>query len=73
MKKNLFEKNNFVLFGISLVLLAVGYILLAQGPADNHLSKSVAPAILVFVYGGLLPYSILSGYLKAGKKENKGK
>jgi hypothetical protein len=58
----LFSKVNFYLFGLCAALLAVGYILLAQGPADNHVSKSVAPVILVAVYCGLIPYAILHGY-----------
>jgi hypothetical protein len=62
----LFSKTNFYLFGLSGVLLVIGYILLGQGPADNHLSKSVAPVILVAVYCGLIPYAILYGYGKGG-------
>ena len=64
----LFTKKSFILFGISAVLLAVGYILLAQGPVGNHLSKSVAPVILVAVYCGLIPYAILCGGGKGVKK-----
>ncbi|MCL2690335.1 MAG: hypothetical protein FWE57_10890 [Chitinispirillia bacterium] len=65
MKSWLFSKKNFYLFGLSFVLLVTGYVLLGQGPADNHLSKSVAPVILVAVYCGLIPYAMLSGYGKA--------
>lgn len=71
MKKKIFEKNNYVLLGISLALLVLGYFLLSLGPAENHLSKSVAPVILVAVYCALLPYTILSGFLKAEKEKSK--
>ena len=88
----LFTKKNFILFGLSAVLLAVGYVLLGLGPAitdlmnrilawlavdyvllgqspvENHLSKSVAPVILVAVYCGLIPYAILCGGGKDVKK-----
>jgi ABC-type Fe3+ transport system permease subunit len=72
-KNWLFSETNFFLFGLSAVLLAIGYILLGQGPADNHLSKSVAPIILVFVYCGLIPFAMLYGYGKGGEngKETK--
>jgi len=62
----LFSKTNFYLFGLSALLLVVGYVCLGQGPAENHLSKSVAPVILVAVYCGLIPYAILRGYGKGG-------
>ena len=50
---------NAKLLGIAVVALVIGYILLAQGPANNFLSKSVAPIILVISYFGLIPCSVL--------------
>ncbi|MDR0306055.1 MAG: hypothetical protein LBI42_04365 [Chitinispirillales bacterium] len=73
MKNWLFSKKNFYLFAASLALLVTGYVLLGQGPADNHLSKSVAPVILVLVYCGLIPYAMLSGYGKNNASEVKKK
>jgi len=73
MKSWLFSKKNLYLFILSFVLLVAGYVLLGQGPADNHLSKSVAPVILVAVYCGLIPYAMLSGYGKAAGSEVKKK
>ena len=54
-----FSSLNFKLLGLGIVLLAVGYVLLGQGPVDNPLSKSVAPAILVLVYCALIPLALL--------------
>lgn len=78
MKNWLYSKTNFYLFGLCGVLLAIGYILLGHSPADhpfpadNHLSKSVAPVILVVVYCGLIPFAMLYGYGKGdGEKETK--
>jgi hypothetical protein len=71
MKSWLFSKKNFYLFALSFVLLVIGYVLLGQGPADNHLSKSVAPVILVAVYCGLIPYAMLKGYGKSGGETKK--
>jgi hypothetical protein len=60
MPGTLFSSKNLKLFGISLVLLVVGYVLLGQGPVDNPLSKTVAPIILVGVYCVLIPYAIIA-------------
>jgi hypothetical protein len=62
----LFSKKNFYLLGLSLVLLAVGYVLLSVAPVDSFVSTSIAPVILVAVYCGLIPYAMLSGYGKGG-------
>jgi hypothetical protein len=67
----LFSKENFYLMGVSLVLLGVGYALLAKGPVDSFLSTSVAPVILVAVYCGLIPYALLRGYGRGGNKGTK--
>lgn len=66
----LFTKKNIILFGISLVLLIVGYVLLGQGPVENPLSKSVAPIILVGVYCALIPYAILAKDKKSPKVDS---
>lgn len=55
----IFTSLQFKLLGISIALLVIGYILLGQGPVDNHLSWSVAPAILVIVYCILIPLTII--------------
>ena len=67
MKTKLFEKKNFALFGIALAMLILGYVLLGVGSVDGPLSKSVAPVILVAVYCGLIPYSIVTGFKKSEK------
>jgi hypothetical protein len=64
----LFSKKNFYLFGLSIALLIVGYVLLAWGPVDSFVSTNVAPVILVAVYCGLVPYALLCGYGKGVKK-----
>jgi hypothetical protein len=56
---NIFTAKNFKLLGMSVVLLIIAYILLAQGPVYNRLSWTVAPLILVAVYCVLLPLSII--------------
>jgi hypothetical protein len=60
MQGTIFTSKNLKLFGISLVLLVVGYVLLGQGPVDNPLSKTIAPIVLVGVYCVLIPYAIMA-------------
>ncbi len=71
MKNWLFSKKNLYLLGLCFVLLVIGYIFLGQGPAENPLSKSVAPLILVGVYCGLIPFAIISGYSKSEENQPK--
>lgn len=55
----LFSTINVKLFAVSIAALVIGYVLLAQGPVNNPLSKSVAPIILVATYCLLIPISIV--------------
>ena len=56
--QNFFTAINYKLIGISLGLLVLGYIFLAQGPVNNPLSKTIAPIVLVGVYCVLIPVAI---------------
>jgi hypothetical protein len=60
MQGTIFSNKNLTIFGISVVLLTIGYILLGQGPVDNPLSKTIAPILLVAVYCVLIPYAIMA-------------
>ena len=65
----MFSNKNIRLFGLSVALLTIGYILLGQGPVQNQLSLSVAPIILVFTYCLLIPFALLY----KGKEKDKSK
>ncbi len=54
-----FEKENYRLFGISLLVILIGYIFLVQGPWDSFYSRTLGPIILVIGYCILIPYAIL--------------
>jgi hypothetical protein len=73
MNGTLFSSKNMILFGISLVLLTIGYILLGQGPVDNPLSKTVAPIVLVATYCVLIPYAIMARDKKPPKDDQQKK
>ncbi|MBO7383791.1 MAG: DUF3098 domain-containing protein [Fibrobacter sp.] len=61
------NKKNLILIGIGVLLLVIGFICLATGPADNPVSLTVAPLILVLAYVVVIPLGILFG----GKKQDK--
>jgi hypothetical protein len=48
-----FGKKNYLLFGIAILVIAVGYIFLGQG------STTLAPILLVVGYCVLVPVSII--------------
>ena len=61
------DKKNLILIGIGVLLLVIGFLCLATGPADNPVSLTVAPLILVIAYMVVIPLGILFG----GKKQDK--
>ncbi|HHX16042.1 MAG TPA: hypothetical protein GX724_07785 [Fibrobacter sp.] len=54
---------------LGVALLMIGFFFLAQGPANNPLSLTVAPIILVFAYLVVIPIGILWG---SKESETKG-
>lgn len=60
-------KKNLVLIALGVLLLVIGFICLATGPAENPVSLTVAPLILCLAYLVVIPL----GILWKGKKEDK--
>tara|TARA_B100000579_G_scaffold167968_1_gene136648 strand:+ start:199 stop:411 length:213 start_codon:yes stop_codon:yes gene_type:complete len=54
-----FEKINYLIFGIGLLLIMVGYILMGYGAVNSILSIKVAPFLLFIGYIVLIPIAIL--------------
>ena len=63
------DKKNLILIGIGVLLLVIGFLCLATGPADNPVSLTVAPLILVIAYMVVIPLGILFGGKKQDKQE----
>jgi len=61
------NKKNIILVAIGVLLLVIGFLCLATGPADNPVSLTVAPLILVIAYVVIIPLGILF----TGKKQVK--
>jgi len=55
-----FGKKNYVLFGVALAILVVGYICLGYGDDPNHpITLTLAPILLVIGYL-LIPFAIMA-------------
>lgn len=55
------HKKNILLVALGVLLLVIGFFCLAQGPAENPLSLTVAPIILMIAYLIVIPVGILCG------------
>ncbi|MCQ2103632.1 MAG: DUF3098 domain-containing protein [Fibrobacter sp.] len=60
-------KKNLLLIALGVILLVIGFICLATGPAENPVSLTIAPLILCLAYLVIIPL----GILWKGKKEDK--
>lgn len=54
-----FKKMNYILFGIGIIIIILGYIALAQGPYNSRISLNIAPVLLILGYVGIIPIAIL--------------
>ena len=54
-----FTNINYILFGVSLVVIFFGYILMYTGDTNSMQSIRISPIILVIGYCILLPISIM--------------
>ena len=54
-----FGKENFIIIGIGIVVLIIGYIFLSQSPLDGTGPMVIAPIFLVLGYCVIIPYGIL--------------
>ena len=62
-----FKRKNYILFGVGLLVLLLGYIAMAQKPWDSFWSLTLAPILLVIGYLVIIPFAIL--YRKKDKAE----
>ena len=54
-----FTKSNYQLFAGGILVILLGYVALAQGPADSFWSLTLAPILLVLGYCVVIPFAIL--------------
>ncbi|MDR1759692.1 MAG: hypothetical protein LBR60_04105 [Fibrobacter sp.] len=55
------HKKNILLVSLGILLLVIGFFCLAQGPAENPLSLTIAPVVLMIAYLIVIPVGILWG------------
>ena len=53
-----FDKKNYMLFGIGLLVVLIGYILMLTGETNSFQSVKLAPTILLIGYVFIIPLSI---------------
>jgi len=54
-----FSRENYIIFLIGILVIILGYIFLAQGPADSFWSLTLAPILMVISYCIIIPISII--------------
>ena len=54
-----FNKTNYMIFGIGVLSIIFGYIIIAFNSVDSYLSTKVGPLILFIGYCLIIPFSIL--------------
>ena len=53
-----FNKKNYLLFGIGILVIILGYIIMAIGEVNSFKSVKLAPVLLVIGYLVIIPLSI---------------
>ena len=54
-----FKKINYLIFGIGVIVIIIGYLLMGYGDVNSILSLKIAPFFLFIGYIVLIPISIL--------------
>ena len=54
-----FKKINYVFFGIGLLSIITGYLIIANNPVDSTLSTKLGPVMLFVGYCVIIPIAII--------------
>ena len=57
--RNYWDRSNYLLLGVGLLVLVIGFYLMTFGPWDNVISLSISPIVLLIAYIIIFPLSIL--------------
>lgn len=66
---NYWTTTNYLLLGIGIILLVVGYYLMSVGSWDSYASLNISPIILLLAYLVVLPAAILYNKNKKGEEK----
>ncbi len=61
-----FTMYNYLIFGIGLFFIMIGYILMSLGDTESFLSTKLSPIILLIGYCILIPLSLMLKFKKRG-------
>lgn len=53
------EKENFMIIGLGILLLVIGYVMMSQNSVDGFIPTVVSPIFLVAGYCVVIPYGIM--------------
>jgi hypothetical protein len=53
-----FNKKNYLLFGIGIIVIILGYVIMGTGEVNSFQSVKLAPVLLVIGYLVIIPLSI---------------
>ena len=59
-----FNKINYLIFGIGILTIIAGYILMITGDTNSYQSVNLAPVILLIGYIVIIPLAILCKFEK---------
>ena len=62
-----FSTTNYLIFGVGIVTVILGYIIMALGEVDSTQSVTIAPLLLFLGYVVIIPVSIM--YRKKTKQD----
>ena len=54
-----FNKTNYALFGIGIVTIVIGYLIIAYNTVDSSESTKIGPIMLFLGYCVIIPISII--------------
>ena len=65
-----FDRVNYLLFAVGVIIILAGYWALSQPPANSFLSLTVAPILLVIGYCVIIPVAIMYRKAEPGLSQN---
>ena len=67
--RDYWSKNNYLLIGLGLLTLIIGFLIMGQGEWDNPISLTVSPIVLLLAYIVIFPLAILYKKKKNNQSE----
>ena len=54
-----FNKTNYALFGIGIIIIVIGYLIIAYNTVDSVASIKIGPVMLFFGYCVVIPIALI--------------